>query len=173
MYKFILRCTFLIIKTHYIHMEKVFIVYLWCYNVLHMYYRMRQCGEDLLVEMSEVLFNELAFFRLMEGLGEPPSSLEDFTHAATQVYIVMWGGGGDRGARGTTVQSGGLHPRSYTGIPCCVCGGGWIEGLGEPPSSLEDFTHAATQVWNSQENKHVQCIVMFKKLKILHVYHSV
>ncbi|CAH1776394.1 unnamed protein product [Owenia fusiformis] len=33
--------------------------------------KMRECGEDLLVEMSEILFNELAFFRLMQDLDEP------------------------------------------------------------------------------------------------------
>lgn len=32
--------------------------------------RMRDCGEDLLVEISDVLFNELAYFRLMEDLGD-------------------------------------------------------------------------------------------------------
>ncbi|KAK3100261.1 hypothetical protein FSP39_017062 [Pinctada imbricata] len=46
--------------------------------------KMRQCGEDLLVDMSEVLFNELAFFRLMEGLGEPPANTEAYCTAATQ-----------------------------------------------------------------------------------------
>ncbi|XP_059147361.1 pericentriolar material 1 protein-like isoform X2 [Physella acuta] len=33
--------------------------------------KMRECGEDLLVEISDVLFNELAFFRLMQDLDEP------------------------------------------------------------------------------------------------------
>ncbi|XP_060554771.1 pericentriolar material 1 protein-like isoform X2 [Ruditapes philippinarum] len=33
--------------------------------------KMRECGEDLLVDMSEVLFNELAFFRLMQDLDDP------------------------------------------------------------------------------------------------------
>lgn len=47
--------------------------------------KMRQCGEDLLVDMSEALFNELAFFKLMEGLGEPGSySGEDEYESATQ-----------------------------------------------------------------------------------------
>jgi len=31
-------------------------------------FRMSQCGEDLLVDLSEILFNELAFFRLMQNL---------------------------------------------------------------------------------------------------------
>ena len=31
-------------------------------------YRMKDCGEDMLVDMSEILFNELAFFRLMQDL---------------------------------------------------------------------------------------------------------
>ena len=30
--------------------------------------RMSECGEDLLVDLSEILFNELAFFRLMQNL---------------------------------------------------------------------------------------------------------
>ena len=30
--------------------------------------RMKDCGEDILVDMSEILFNELAFFRLMKDL---------------------------------------------------------------------------------------------------------
>jgi len=29
---------------------------------------MSECGEDLLVDLSEILFNELAFFRLMQNL---------------------------------------------------------------------------------------------------------
>lgn len=29
---------------------------------------LKDCGEDLLVEISETLFNELAFFRLMQDL---------------------------------------------------------------------------------------------------------
>lgn len=29
---------------------------------------MRECGEDLLVDISDVLYNELAFFRLMQNL---------------------------------------------------------------------------------------------------------
>ncbi|XP_005091182.1 pericentriolar material 1 protein isoform X2 [Aplysia californica] len=33
--------------------------------------KMRECGEDLLVEMSDVLFNELAFFKLMQDLDDP------------------------------------------------------------------------------------------------------
>ena len=35
------------------------------------YFRMRECGGDLLVDMSEVLFNELAFLRLMKDLDDP------------------------------------------------------------------------------------------------------
>jgi len=31
-------------------------------------YRMSECGENLLVDVSEILFNELAFFRLMQNL---------------------------------------------------------------------------------------------------------
>ena len=36
---------------------------------------MRECGEDLLVDISEILFNELAFFRLMQDLDTAGSKL--------------------------------------------------------------------------------------------------
>lgn len=36
--------------------------------------KLKDCGEDLLVEISEVLFNELAFFRLMQDLDNTSSS---------------------------------------------------------------------------------------------------
>ena len=32
---------------------------------------MRECGEEILVDISEILFNELAFFRLMQQLEDP------------------------------------------------------------------------------------------------------
>ncbi|XP_033825665.1 pericentriolar material 1 protein isoform X2 [Periophthalmus magnuspinnatus] len=35
---------------------------------------LKECGEDLLVEISEVLFNELAFFKLMQNLDSSSSS---------------------------------------------------------------------------------------------------
>lgn len=34
---------------------------------------LQDCGEDLLVEISEILFNELAFFRLMQDLDQNTS----------------------------------------------------------------------------------------------------
>uniref|UniRef100_A0A8C4RM01 Pericentriolar material 1 n=1 Tax=Erpetoichthys calabaricus TaxID=27687 RepID=A0A8C4RM01_ERPCA len=37
---------------------------------------LKECGEDLLVEISEILFNELAFFRLMQDLDENSASLK-------------------------------------------------------------------------------------------------
>ncbi|KAK3744882.1 hypothetical protein QZH41_013767, partial [Actinostola sp. cb2023] len=33
--------------------------------------KMKDCGEDMLVDMSEILFNELAFFKLMQDLDGP------------------------------------------------------------------------------------------------------
>jgi len=41
--------------------------FLWTREYMHMY-RMSECGENLLVDVSEILFNELAFFRLMQNL---------------------------------------------------------------------------------------------------------
>lgn len=37
---------------------------------------MRECGEDLLVDISEILFNELAFFRLMQDLDTAGNKLK-------------------------------------------------------------------------------------------------
>ena len=31
--------------------------------------RLKECGETMLVEISEILFNELAFFKLMQNVG--------------------------------------------------------------------------------------------------------
>ncbi|XP_064636213.1 pericentriolar material 1 protein-like isoform X3 [Lineus longissimus] len=44
--------------------------------------KLNECGEDLLVDMSEVLFNELAFFRLMQDLDDPALS--------TQRMLAKW-----------------------------------------------------------------------------------
>uniref|UniRef100_A0A2C9LJ14 Pericentriolar material 1 protein C-terminal domain-containing protein n=1 Tax=Biomphalaria glabrata TaxID=6526 RepID=A0A2C9LJ14_BIOGL len=46
--------------------------------------KMKECGEDLLVEISDVLFNELAFFRLMQDL-------EDGS-AGDRVRLTEWTG---------------------------------------------------------------------------------
>ncbi|KAF0037180.1 hypothetical protein F2P81_010054 [Scophthalmus maximus] len=40
---------------------------------------LKECGEDLLVEISEILFNELAFFRLMQDLDNNGSSVASAT----------------------------------------------------------------------------------------------
>ncbi|XP_066574344.1 pericentriolar material 1 protein isoform X3 [Amia ocellicauda] len=37
---------------------------------------LKECGEDLLVEISEILFNELAFFRLMQDLDNSSSTVK-------------------------------------------------------------------------------------------------
>lgn len=36
---------------------------------------LKDCGEDLLVEISEILFNELAFFKLMQDLDSSSTAL--------------------------------------------------------------------------------------------------
>ena len=43
---------------------------------------MRECGEDLLVDLSEMLFNELAFFRLMQDLDDPQMKMSAPLHEA-------------------------------------------------------------------------------------------
>lgn len=50
---------------------------------------MKDCGEDMLVDMSEILFNELAFFRLMQdldggrGASQRPTWRQGFDSAST------------------------------------------------------------------------------------------
>ena len=39
---------------------------------------MSECGEDLLVDLSEILFNELAFFRLMQDLGTSKANVKAY-----------------------------------------------------------------------------------------------
>ena len=43
------------------------VFFLVCLSLLTILHRLKDCGEDLLVDVSEVLFNELAFFRLMQS----------------------------------------------------------------------------------------------------------
>ena len=45
----------------------LFLLFFQCYTCF-ICSRMKDCGEDILVDMSEILFNELAFFRLMKDL---------------------------------------------------------------------------------------------------------
>lgn len=51
--------------------------------------KMKDCGEDMLVDMSEILFNELAFFRLMQDLdgtrggNQRPTWRQGFDSAST------------------------------------------------------------------------------------------
>ncbi|XP_063776892.1 pericentriolar material 1 protein isoform X3 [Pseudophryne corroboree] len=61
--------------------------------------KLKDCGEDLLVDISEVLFNELAFFRLMQdmdntsstvpGRSQPKSEddLQSFTKEAQKMFV--------------------------------------------------------------------------------------
>lgn len=41
---------------------------------------LKDCGEDLLVEISEILFNELAFFKLMQDLDNSNNSKKATKH---------------------------------------------------------------------------------------------
>ena len=57
---------------------------------------LKDCGEDLLVEISEILFNELAFFRLMQDLdssntakhkSKQPEDLQGQTRQSVKVRL--------------------------------------------------------------------------------------
>ena len=57
--------------------------------------RLWECGEDLLVDLSEVLFNELAFFRLMQDLDTrkakvKASSLKAWGKVRPQCYDIKY-----------------------------------------------------------------------------------
>ncbi len=49
---------------------------------------MRECSEDLLVELSEILFNELAFFRLMQDLDGPKKRAKKHLREWRQVKLL-------------------------------------------------------------------------------------
>ena len=55
---------------------------------------MRDCAEDLLGELSEILFNELAFFRLMEDLNSTKSkvkaTLQQWCHRVSLCGTTMY-----------------------------------------------------------------------------------
>ncbi|KAM9330413.1 pericentriolar material 1 protein [Gastrophryne carolinensis] len=51
--------------------------------------KLKDCGEDLLVEISEVLFNELAFFRLMQDLDNNSSSVQSKGQQKSDIDILQ------------------------------------------------------------------------------------
>ena len=53
--------------------------------------RMSECGEDLLVDLSEILFNELAFFRLMQDLDESKAKVRAKLKSFEKVFIINAG----------------------------------------------------------------------------------
>jgi len=56
-------------------------------------FRMSLCGEDLLVDLSEVLFNELAFFRLMQNLdtsnAKVKEKLRTFAKVISFIFLIV------------------------------------------------------------------------------------
>ncbi|XP_044155652.1 pericentriolar material 1 protein isoform X2 [Bufo gargarizans] len=52
--------------------------------------KLKDCGEDLLVEISEVLFNELAFFRLMQDLDNTNSSVQSRSQEKSGADVVFF-----------------------------------------------------------------------------------
>ncbi|XP_040274709.1 pericentriolar material 1 protein isoform X4 [Bufo bufo] len=52
--------------------------------------KLKDCGEDLLVEISEVLFNELAFFRLMQDLDNTSSSVQSRSQEKSGADVVFF-----------------------------------------------------------------------------------
>jgi len=50
---------------------------------------MSECGEDLLVDVSEILFNELAFFRLMQNLDTSNANVKEKLRAFAKVIYVL------------------------------------------------------------------------------------
>ncbi|KAM6132777.1 LOW QUALITY PROTEIN: pericentriolar material 1 protein [Pterocles gutturalis] len=51
--------------------------------------KLKDCGEDLLVEISEVLFNELAFFKLMQDLDNSSISVKQRCKRTTETTEVI------------------------------------------------------------------------------------
>lgn len=63
---------------------------------------MRECGEDMLVELSEILFNELAFFRLMQDLDDPKAKVK----ARVKASVKDWHQDGGVSFRFSFVEAG-------------------------------------------------------------------
>ena len=51
---------------------------------------MSECGEDLLVDLSEILFNELAFFRLMQNLDSTNTKVKERLRTFAKVGAVTF-----------------------------------------------------------------------------------
>ena len=51
---------------------------------------MSECGEDLLVDLSEILFNELAFFRLMQNLDTSNAKVKEKLRTFAKVIILFF-----------------------------------------------------------------------------------
>ncbi|KAM4808493.1 pericentriolar material 1 protein [Rhinophrynus dorsalis] len=51
--------------------------------------KLKVCGEDLLVEISEVLFNELAFFRLMQDLDNNSSAVQGRYQRKAEAFGIL------------------------------------------------------------------------------------
>uniref|UniRef100_A0A6I8T1H3 Pericentriolar material 1 n=1 Tax=Xenopus tropicalis TaxID=8364 RepID=A0A6I8T1H3_XENTR len=51
--------------------------------------KLKDCGEDLLVEISEVLFNELAFFRLMQDLDNNSAAVQGKVSKKPDAAVVL------------------------------------------------------------------------------------
>ncbi|OCT99546.1 hypothetical protein XELAEV_18005328mg [Xenopus laevis] len=51
--------------------------------------KLKDCGEDLLVEISEVLFNELAFFRLMQDLDNNSTAVQGTVSRKPEAVVVL------------------------------------------------------------------------------------
>ena len=52
---------------------------------------MSECGENLLVDVSEILFNELAFFRLMQNLDTANAKVKEQLRTFAKVArLLLW-----------------------------------------------------------------------------------
>ena len=53
---------------------------------------MSECGEDLLVDLSEILYGELAFFRLMQNLDTTNAAVKEKIRTFAKVAVVSFCG---------------------------------------------------------------------------------
>ncbi|XP_070552868.1 pericentriolar material 1 protein-like isoform X25 [Ptychodera flava] len=111
--------------------------------------KMRECGEDLLVDISEILFNELAFFRLMQDLDSTGVGVMSRRHEDSETT------GTDTGAGQTGTGEGDLFALLSMALSS-QSGESTSEESDDEESSDEDSDSGSSDGEEEEEEKELQ-----------------